>query len=336
MQISICDVTLWGLSHLSGSKLNSTSWSQLISSMDSLQVDSILVPDFLIEQVSETFDTLQFAQITFAVTEPGLLEERLERTAIGSYGLRFLKPGDLPDSEQFLAWKTARCEEFSCELDINTPSLNTQIQALSTQGVDQVILVDRTGSLLPHQVEKLLAPLQTIPADLIEIGCRFRHDMGVSVANSLIAVTSRVHNIDCSILGIGPFAGYTPLEEIATTLRIHAEQYGCSTRIKTEKLLEVNRMISDLTATSICPNKPVSGENIFATEAGIHQDGLLKNPDTYLPYRPELVGASGVQLVIGRHSGRRAVAHRLEELGHVPKDDQVLKVLELFIEITQG
>lgn len=79
----------------------------------------------------------------------------------------------------------------------------------------------------------------------------------------------------------------------------------------------------------------MGGENIFATEAGIHQDGLLKNPDTYLPYRPEKVGASGLKLVIGRHSGRRAVAHRMHELGYELAEDQILAVLQAIKDVSK-
>ena len=82
--------------------------------------------------------------------------------------------------------------------------------------------------------------------------------------------------------------------------------------------------------------KPVAGKNIFATEAGIHQDGLLKNPDTYLPFRPERVGAEGLKLILGRHSGRRAVAHRLKELGLEASDEQVEKVLEAIKTLPKG
>ena len=94
--------------------------------------------------------------------------------------------------------------------------------------------------------------------------------------------------------------------------------------------------LAELTGIPISPMKPVGGRNIFATEAGIHQDGLLKNPDTYLPYRSEQVGGPAVHLVLGRHSGRRAVAHRLRELGLEPDDARVSRVLERIKELPKG
>jgi 2-isopropylmalate synthase len=119
-------------------------------------------------------------------------------------------------------------------------------------------------------------------------------------------------------------------------LALHLDQYGREARIDTTKLVGLSRLVSDLTGVRMAPNKPVSGRTIFATEAGIHQDGLLKNIDTYLPFRPEMVGAAGIELVLGRHSGRRAVAHRLEQLGLVSTDDKVQHVLERIKQVPKG
>ncbi|HAW30198.1 MAG TPA: pyruvate carboxyltransferase, partial [Planctomycetaceae bacterium] len=86
------------------------------------------------------------------------------------------------------------------------------------------------------------------------------------------------------------------------------------------QLAPLCKLVAELTGIALSPMKPVAGSNIFATEAGIHQDGLLKNPDTYLPYRPETVGETGIRLVLGRHSGRKAILHRLHELGKEPNE----------------
>ena len=95
-------------------------------------------------------------------------------------------------------------------------------------------------------------------------------------------------------------------------------------------------MVAELTGIALSPQKPIGGANIFATEAGIHQDGLLKNPDTYLPFRPEVVGESGIRLVLGRHSGKRAVASRVQELGFEATDEEVGKVLAGIKELPKG
>ncbi|MCA9040503.1 MAG: hypothetical protein KDA65_09170 [Planctomycetaceae bacterium] len=335
MQLSICDVTLWGLRRIRPSGITPTTLTQIASAIDSLRVDRILIPDRFLSEIPEISSAIDHAEIVIAVTDPTSLEEQLASSGLNEYSLRFLHHEEFPSLAGMHKFATEDCRRTECEIDFQSVTSPTQLEDLIVQGIDCLILVDRSGGLLPHQLRSILEPAVK-SSTKTNIGCRFRHDMGVSVANSLTAIENGITHLDCSILGIGPYAGYTPLEEIATTIRIHSESYGCTTRIETEKLLEVNQLVSELLELPICPNKPVSGENIFATEAGIHQDGLLKNPDTYLPYRPELVGAKGIQLVIGRHSGKRAVAHRLEELGHVPQETQVLQVLELIKKLPKG
>ncbi len=119
-------------------------------------------------------------------------------------------------------------------------------------------------------------------------------------------------------------------------LTLHADQYDRTHRLDTTKLAPLCELVAGLTGIAMSPMKPVAGRNVWATEAGIHQDGLLKNPDTYLPYRPERVGGPPVHLVLGRHSGRRAVAHRLRELGIEPDEGRVAAVLERIKELPKG
>ena len=117
---------------------------------------------------------------------------------------------------------------------------------------------------------------------------------------------------------------------------LNPDQYDRTVNIDTTRLAPLCKLVSELTGISLPPNKPIGGENIFASEAGIHQDGLLKNPDTYLPFRPEQVGADGIKLIIGRHSGRRAVAHRLSELGIEATDAEVVDLLEAIKQLPKG
>ena len=119
-------------------------------------------------------------------------------------------------------------------------------------------------------------------------------------------------------------------------LALHQDQYKRHFRIDTTKLAPLCSLVAELTGIAMPRMKPIGGSNIFATEAGIHQDGLLKNPDTYLPFRPETVGADGIQLVLGRHSGRRAIAHRLEELGLKCDETVVAAVLDAIKELPKG
>ncbi len=197
-------------------------------------------------------------------------------------------------------------------------------------GATTIGFPDTVGILTPEKAVAFIRAIQDgVPnLDKALLAVHFHNDLGLAVANTLACVSEGANVVQCTINGIGERAGNASLEEVAIALALHPEQYGVEFKLDTTKLHGLCRLVSELTGLPMARNKPVGGENIFATEAGIHQDGLLKNPDTYLPYRPEKVGASGLTLVIGRHSGRRAVAHRLHELGCELSEDQVLAVLQ--------
>jgi len=186
------------------------------------------------------------------------------------------------------------------------------------------------GILTPEKARDFIRAIQdNVPnLDKALLAVHFHNDLGLAVANTLACVAEGANVVQCTINGIGERAGNASLEEVAIALALHPDQYGVEFKLDTTKLHPLCQLVSELTNLPLPRNKPVGGENIFATEAGIHQDGLLKNPDTYLPFRPEKVGASGLKLVIGRHSGRRAVSHRLHELGYELSEEQVLAVLQ--------
>ena len=197
---------------------------------------------------------------------------------------------------------------------------------------------DTVGVMTPEKVYDIIRHIQdNVPnIDRALLAVHFHNDLGLAVANTLAGVQAGANVIQCTINGIGERAGNASLEEVAMALHLNQEQYGVKMNIDTTKLFELTQLVAELTGIGLSPMKPVGGDNIFATEAGIHQDGLLKNPDTYLPYRPEEIGARGIRLVLGRHSGRRAVAHRLHELGVELSDEQVLGVLDGIKEVPKG
>ncbi len=161
------------------------------------------------------------------------------------------------------------------------------------------------------------------------LAVHFHNDLGLAVANTLACIEEGANVVQCTVNGIGERAGNASLEEVVMALTLHEDQYHKHHRIDTTKLAPLCQLVAELTGIRIPRMKPIGGTNIFATEAGIHQDGLLKNPDTYLPFRPEKVGADGISLVLGRHSGRRAVAHRLQELSLPADDEHVLALVDL-------
>jgi 2-isopropylmalate synthase len=149
------------------------------------------------------------------------------------------------------------------------------------------------------------------------------NDLGLAVANSLAAVRAGVRQVECTINGIGERAGNASLEEIAAALAVRSVSFGVKTNLHLEKLYATSRMLSEVTGVSVPPNKAVVGANAFAHEAGIHQDGILKNPLTYEILSPEAVGVPARQLVVGKHSGRNALRANLKEFGYQPTDEEL-------------
>lgn len=211
-------------------------------------------------------------------------------------------------------------------------------QTAIAAGATTIGFPDTVGILTPEKTRTFLRGIfQGVPnIDRALFAVHFHNDLGLAVANTLAGIEEGAHVVQCTVNGIGERAGNASLEEVAMALDLHFDQYGRRGRIRTEQLVPLCKLVQELTGIRPAPNKPVCGETIFATEAGIHQDGLLKNPDTYLPFRPEKVGADGIHLVLGRHSGRRAVAHRLHELGLDDGDAAVFQVLERIKQLPKG
>jgi 2-isopropylmalate synthase len=149
------------------------------------------------------------------------------------------------------------------------------------------------------------------------------NDLGLAVANSLAAITAGARQVECTINGIGERAGNASLEEIAVALHVRHGRYGALTNISLEKIYSTSRLLTSITGVSVPPNKAVVGANAFAHEAGIHQDGMLKNPMTYEIIVPEKVGVPTRKLVLGKHSGRNALRARLLELGYQTTDAEL-------------
>ena len=149
------------------------------------------------------------------------------------------------------------------------------------------------------------------------------NDLGMAVANSLAACEVGARQVECTINGIGERAGNAALEEIVMALKTRHDFYGLTTNIKTERLYPLSRMVSTITGLKVQRNKAIVGQNAFAHEAGIHQDGMLKERSTYEIMRPEEVGVPKTDLVLGKHSGRHALRDRVTELGYHLTDAQI-------------
>ena len=205
-------------------------------------------------------------------------------------------------------------------------------------GATTIGFPDTVGILTPWKAQDLICRIQDeVPGiENVLLAVHFHNDLGLAVANTLACIDAGANVVQCTVNGIGERAGNAALEEVAMALQLHQEEYQRPHHLDVSQLAPLCKLVAELTGIALSPMKPVAGSNIFATEAGIHQDGLLKNPDTYLPYRPETVGETGIRLVLGRHSGRKAILHRLHELGKEPNEQVVQRVLQAIKEFPKG
>ena len=205
-------------------------------------------------------------------------------------------------------------------------------------GATTVGFPDTVGILTPEKAAEFIRRIQdNVPnIDRALLAVHFHNDLGLAVANTLAGIQAGANVVQCTVNGIGERAGNASLEEVVMALALNADQYNRTFRIDTTKLAPLCELVTELTGITIPRMKPVGGKNIFATEAGIHQDGLLKNPDTYLPFRPETVGADGIQLILGRHSGRNAIAHRLKELALPHSDEATMNLMNQIKNLPKG
>jgi 2-isopropylmalate synthase len=176
---------------------------------------------------------------------------------------------------------------------------------------------DTTGYGVPYQMRALFEALRekTPGGDRVIWSTHCHNDLGLAVANSLAAVEGGARQVECTINGIGERAGNTSMEEVVMGLKTRHDYFGVGTRVATEQVYPASRLLSHIIGVPVAPTKPIVGDNAFAHEAGIHQDGVLKNVLTYEIMRPADVGRPSNVLVLGKHSGRHAFVNRLRELG---------------------
>ncbi len=210
--------------------------------------------------------------------------------------------------------------EFSPEDSTRTEEefLVRVVQAVVDEGVRIVNIPDTVGYTIPPEYkarfQMLKRRVRGIEDVILSTHCH--NDLGLAVANSLAAIEGGARQVECTINGIGERAGNASLEEVVTALRVRNDVMPFATGIDAKKIYETSQLLSALTGVGVQPNKAIVGRNAFAHEAGVHQQGMLKDRRTYEIMTPESVGAPPSRLVLGRHSGRRALGARLLDLGH--------------------
>ena len=191
------------------------------------------------------------------------------------------------------------------------------LEAVIDAGATTLNIPDTVGYAMPGQFGDLIRQLrERIPnSDKAIFSVHCHNDLGLAVANSLAAVMNGARQVECTINGLGERAGNASLEEIVMAVRTRQDFFGCDTGIETTHIVPISRLVSGVTGFPVQPNKAIVGANAFAHESGIHQDGILKNRETYEIMRAEDVGWNANKLVLGKHSGRNAFRARLHELG---------------------
>ncbi|MBK1700498.1 2-isopropylmalate synthase [Thiococcus pfennigii] len=248
---------------------------------------------------------------TFLATSPIHMEKKLRMTpdqvvAQAVHAVRYARR--YTDDVEFSPEDAGRSElDFLCRV----------IEAVIAAGARTVNIPDTVGYNIPEQFGGLLgALLARVPnADQAVFSVHCHNDLGLAVANSLAAVRAGARQVECTINGLGERAGNAALEEIVMAVRTRQDLFDCDTRLDTTQIVPCSRLVSSITGFAIQPNKAVVGANAFAHESGIHQDGVLKNRETYEIMRAEDVGWAQNRMVLGKHSGRNAFRTRLQELG---------------------
>jgi 2-isopropylmalate synthase len=190
------------------------------------------------------------------------------------------------------------------------------------------VLCDTNGGSLPWQIGEAVAAVREAVGHPLGVHCH--NDTEAAVANSLAAVRAGARQVECTINGIGERAGNTSMEEVVMALRTRKDLMNVQSRVDTRQIYPASRLLAQVIGWPVPPNKPIVGDNAFAHEAGIHQDGVLKYKLTYEIMKPEDVGIPSNKLVLGKHSGRHAFVNRLEELGVDIKTVDVQKAFAEF------
>ncbi len=227
-----------------------------------------------------------------------------------------------PDVE-FSAEDASRSEfDFLCKV----------IEAAIEAGATVINIPDTVGYAIPFEfgefITRIRERVKNIDKVILSVHCH--NDLGLAVANSLAAVESGAQQVECAVNGLGERAGNAALEEIVMGLYTRRSYYDCETAIKYDEIYRTSKLVSSLTGIPVQPNKAIVGKNAFLHESGIHQDGVLKERQTYEIMNPQLIGLSQTNLVLGKHSGRHALRERLAELGYILKDDELERAFVRF------
>lgn len=341
-QVHIFDTTLRDGEQVPGCKLNSREKLELALQLEALGVD-IIEAGFPISSPGDFESVSQIAKHVKNTSVCALsraVEKDIEaaaqalkyavrpriHTGIGTSDLH-IKAKFNSTREEILA-RAIQCvkwaRQYTSEVEFyaedagrtDNDYLARVIEAVINAGATVVNIPDTTGYCLPYQYgEKIAYLVNNVPnIDKAIISCHCHNDLGLATANSIAGVIAGARQIECTINGLGERAGNTSLEEVVMIMKQH-KHLGLYTNIIAEKLNPISRQVSDTMRMPVQPNKAIVGSNAFSHSSGIHQDGFLKDAQTYEIIAPEEVGADSSKIVLTARSGRSALAYRFQKLG---------------------
>ncbi len=266
---------------------------------------------------------------TFIATSDIHLEYKLKKTRdeVVTAAVEAVKyAASLTDNVEFSAEDGSRSDrDFLCKV----------FEAVIEAGATTVNLPDTVGYAIPEEFSDLVSYVKahTPNIDKAVLSVHCHNDLGLATANTLSAITAGARQAEVTINGIGERAGNTSLEEVVMSLVTRNNSLRLTTSIHTQHIHPTSRLVSMISGIMVQPNKAIVGANAFAHEAGIHQDGVLKNPMTYEIMKPETIGLSTNKLVLGKHSGRHALRSRLKTMGYDLSDEEINLVFARFKEL---
>lgn len=256
---------------------------------------------------------------TFIATSDLHLECKLKKTrteVLEMTRLAVALARDYAEEVEFSAEDATRSDvDYLCEV----------LTAAVEEGATIINVPDTVGYTMPTEFSRLVSTIrERVVGDReVQISVHCHNDLGLAVANTLAAIDAGARQVECTINGIGERAGNASLEEIVMAMKVRSDQWPFETGIDTQQIYPASQLLSAIIGFSVQPNKAIVGRNAFAHEAGIHQHGVISNPLCYEIMTPESVGVPTNTLVLGKHSGRHALALRYEELGYSPQAEEV-------------
>lgn len=357
-KIEIFDTTLRDGEQVPGCQLSTDEKVVIARELEALGVD-VIEAGFPISSPGDFLSVVEISKAVSRVTVCGLTRAKKEDIDVAAEALHHAKRGRIHTGigssdvhivhkfrstrEQVLeqgVWAVEYAKSKGYEVEFYAEDagradlvfLAQMVEAVIAAGADVVNIPDTTGYCLPHlygkRIQYLVDHVKDIDKAVISVHCH--NDLGLATANTLSGLIHGARQAEVTINGIGERAGNTSLEEVAMTIQTH-QDLGLYTNIKSDRIYEISHMVSEMMRMPVQPNKAIVGKNAFAHSSGIHQDGFLKHAENYEIINPADVGVPSSSIVLTARSGRAALKHRLELLGHTVAGDDLNTVYENFL-----